>query len=64
MLERAWLAFFWISAVSIGALVTVDAYFWIGAEVGARLANAAICGFVAVVIWLVLGSSIYELSNR
>jgi hypothetical protein len=64
MLERAWLAFYWTSAALIGALVAADAYLWIGPDSGARLINAAICGIVAVVIWLVFASSIYELSNR
>jgi hypothetical protein len=64
MVERLWKAFYWTFAALIFGLAMLDAYIWIGPDIGGRLLGSAICGFVASSIWLLVASGLYHLASR
>ncbi len=57
--ERAWKSIYWTVAISIALLFAADAYVWVGHDDPLnRILVAGEYGFLAMVIWLIVGATL------
>lgn len=64
MVVRFAKAVYWLAAVTIAGVLSIEAYAWIGPIVPERLPTAILCGLTGGIVWLLLGAYIFSVAEH